>query len=104
MLLSFAWYSPCTWLIISWESPKTWIYSAPIWWARVRPAIMASYTLSLLVSLKLHLMALEAVSLIGEVSTIPTPDPLTLLDLFSLFLIFASEAYLLLQSLEQGRG
>ena len=77
---SFAWYSPCTWLIISWESPKTWMFYAPIWWARVRPAIRASYSLLWLVALKLHLTALEAVFPVDEVSTIPTPAPLTLLD------------------------
>ena len=56
------------------------MFSAPIWWARVSPAIRASYSLTLLVALKLHLTALEAVFTVGEVSTIPTPAPLTLLD------------------------
>ncbi|KAL0713406.1 hypothetical protein Bca4012_020384 [Brassica carinata] len=56
------------------------MFSAPICWARVKPAIRASYSLSLLVAPKLHLTAREAVFPVGEVRTIPTPAPLTLLD------------------------
>ena len=42
--------------------------------------IKASYSLSLLVALKLHLAALQVVFPVSEVSTITTPAPLMLLD------------------------
>lgn len=44
------------------------------------PEITASYSLSLLVALKLHLKALEDVSPVKDVSTIPTLAPLILMD------------------------
>lgn len=52
----------------------------PICLASDRRAIKDCYSLSLLVALKLHLTALQAVSPAGEVCTISTPAPRTLLE------------------------
>lgn len=56
------------------------MFSSPLFWASVSPAIRALYSLSLLVALKLHHTALEAGFPEREVSTIPEPAPLMLLD------------------------
>ncbi|KAL5747093.1 hypothetical protein ACOSQ2_024390 [Xanthoceras sorbifolium] len=48
--------------------------------AKVSPAMRASYSASLLVVLNPHLMDLSMTCSVGEVSTIPSPLPLALLD------------------------
>lgn len=53
-------------------------FSAPNFWAALRLAISASYSASLLEARKPNLNDFSNFSLLGDIITIPTPDPLVL--------------------------
>lgn len=58
-------------------------FLAPNFWAALRPAISASYSTSLLEARKPNLNDFSNFSLLGDIITIPTPDPLVLNTLFT---------------------
>lgn len=72
ILASLAWYSLCVWLTLNCESLNSFRFSFPIFLARMSLTIKALYSLSILVALKLHVTALKAASLSGEMRTMTT--------------------------------
>ena len=61
--------------MISFESPKTEILFMPIFLAAFNPTSRASYSLMLLVVSNSSLYGRGITSLVGEIKTIPAPDP-----------------------------
>ncbi|CAN8289030.1 unnamed protein product [Cochlearia groenlandica] len=72
--------SPLNWLMTSYESHNASSSFAPSSIARRMPAIMASYSASLLEALKPSLNNCPRTSFVGDFSVMPMPDPCWLDD------------------------